>query len=385
MKKIGIITILKADNCGAELQAYATQKKLQNMGYDAEIIDYLYFKHADFHYTKKAQPTWSISKKTRIMEYIKYQLLNKIMAKIIPVFIPSQKTFYKKFADFHAKHTAISSTYNTIESLYNNPPKYDVYVVGSDQVWNPATGATLAPYFLTFAPKDARKISYASSFGVSEIADDKKEQYKVWLNNLDYISVREDAGVDIVKTLTNRDAELVLDPTLLLNRDEWMQVKADKNLGSGYVLIYDGNYKSNKILIMAREYASKYKVPIYRIELKAFLNDRDEGVINVEDCGPSGFVNLIANAGLVLTGSFHGTAFSVNMGVPFYTIIKKSGHGNSRVISLLSQLNLNNRIVEENAPLSDVTWENYDIEATQKALSCLRNKSIEYLKTAIDA
>lgn len=385
MKTIGIITILKADNCGAELQAFATQRVLQLLGYDAEIIDYLYFKHADFHYTKAARPAWGQSAKVRVMEYVKYQIANKILAKIIPAIVPAQRKFYKKFSDFHNENTKLSRTYSTIEDLYKNPPLYDVYVVGSDQVWNPATGATLAPYFLTFAPKEARKISYASSFGVSEISADMQPQYVEWLNNLDSISVREDAGVSLVKSLTGRNAILVLDPTLLLDKDEWNQVKADKDLGKGYVLIYACRYHSKKILEMAKEYAAIHNVPIYSIKLKAFMNGVDTGVLNIEDCGPSGFVHLIANAGLVLTTSFHGTAFAVNMGVPFFTVTKANGHGISRMSSLLKLLRLDNRIIDEDSQLSEIDWTPYNVQQVQERLSMLREKSINYLKTAIDA
>lgn len=385
MKRVGIITILKADNFGAELQAYATQKTLEMMGYESEIIDYLYFKNADFRYTSNARPTWSRSKKAIIVEFVKYRLLNKLLAKVVPLIVPRQKLFYQKFLNFHLTNTKLSQTYHSIEELYNNPPIYDVYIVGSDQVWNPATGSTLAPYFLTFVNSKAKKISYASSFGVSEIPSDKVSQYKEWINNLDSISVREVTGIDIVKTITGRDANLVLDPTLLLTKEQWMQVKPDKDLGTGYVLIYNGNYRSEKILQMARKYAKEHNVPIYRIERRAFLNKRDENVINIEDCGPSGFVNLIARAGLVLTGSFHGTAFSLNMGVPFYTIVKHSGHGNSRVISLLSQLDLSRRIIEEDAPLSEMSCDMYDVSAVSSKLNVLRELSLDFLRKSIDA
>ena len=384
MKKIGIITILKCNNFGAELQAYATQKKLQQMGYDAEIIDYLYYKYPGFKFTRQAKPVWKRSFKTDIIDYIKYQIVGKMLNVIGVVFIKKQRILNEKFNDFHLKNTKLSRTYNSIEELYASKMNYDVYMVGSDQVWNPGTGANLSPYFLTFAPKEAKKVAYASSFGVASIPETLKETYKDWINNIDSLSVREDAGVHIIEQLTGRKSMVVLDPTLLLTKEEWRQLFAKPGYEKGYVLIYE-TYRSAKLLQMAYHFARTHHVPIYRIQTRAILNKKDEGVVNLEDCGPEDFVRLIANAGLVLTGSFHGTAFSVNMGVPFYSFLLKERKNNSRITSLLSKLELEDRIVYEDDPFECIHWDNYNVSRTSKLLMIERNKSLKYLKDAIDA
>lgn len=384
MKRIGIITILKCNNFGAELQAYATQKKLQQMGYDAEIIDYLYYKHPHFKYTKKAKTSWKRKWKTDAIEYIKYQIIGKIFSVIGPVFVRKQKVLDKKFENFHLKNTKLSKTYHSIEDLYAEKMSYDVYMVGSDQVWNPGTGATLSPYFLTFAPKEAKKVSYASSFGVARIPETLRNTYREWINNIDNLSVREDAGCAIIKELTGRNSAVVLDPTLLLTKDEWTDLYRGQNTESGYVLIYE-TYRSAKLLQMAYHYAKRHHISIYRIQTKAILNNKDEGVINLEDCGPEDFVRLIANAGLVLTGSFHGTAFSVNMGVSFYSVLLRGRNNNSRITSLLEKLDLEDRIVYEDDPFEQISWNTYDVANAQKLLQTERELSLRYLKDSIDA
>lgn len=383
MKKIGIITILKCNNFGAELQAYATQKKLQQMGYDAEIIDYLYYKHPDFKFTRQAKPVWKRSFKTDIIEYIKYQIAGKVLGAIGPVFVKKQRILDRKFNEFHLKHTKLSKTYRSIGELYKEKMDYDVYMVGSDQVWNPGTGANLSPYFLTFAPKNAKKVSYASSFGVACISEALRNTYREWINNIDELSVREDAGCSIIKELTGRDSTVVLDPTLLLTKDEWADLYSGSNTERGYVLIYE-TYRSKKLLQIAYHYADQHHVSIFRIQTKAILNKKDKGIINLEDCGPEDFVRLIANAGLVLTGSFHGTAFSVNMGVPFYSVLLKGRNNNSRITSLLGRLELEDRIVYENEPFEQILWGSYDVANTQKLLQLERDLSLKYLKDSID-
>lgn len=383
MKKIGIITILKCNNFGAELQAFATQKKLQQMGYDSEIIDYLYYKHPDFSFTKQAKTVWKRSLKTECIEYIKYQILGKILSKLGPIFVKKQRILDKKFKEFHINNTKLSKTYHSIEELYARKMDYDVFIVGSDQVWNPGTGANLSPYFLTFSPVEAKKVAYASSFGVANIPDTLKQTYTEWINNIDYLSVREDAGVHIIEQLTGRESMVVLDPTLLLRKEEWIRLFGNPNQEKGYVLIYE-TCRSAKLLQMAYYYAQKHQVPIYRIQTRAILNKKDEGVVNLEDCGPEDFVRLIANAGLVLTGSFHGTAFSVNMGVPFYSVLLRERNNNSRITSLLHKLDLEDRIIYEDDAFEKINWGAYDVEKSQKLLQIERENSLAYLKKSID-
>lgn len=383
MKKIGIITILKCNNFGAELQAYATQKKLSLMGYDAEIIDLLYYKHPDFKSTRMSKPFVKLSVKGKIVEFIKFSILNPIIYNIVPLFSKNMRTRNRKFDEFHEKNTKLSETYRSIDRLYSRCKEYDAYIVGSDQVWNPGTGMNIEPYFLTFAPKGKRKISYASSFGVTNIDPAYKGKFRELLNNLDHISVREGAGVNIVKKVANKHAELVLDPTLLLNKDEWKQCASGFNPNEGkYVLIYEV-HPSEKIQQMALDYAHKNNLLVYRVGVRGIFNWKTKGITNLVDIGPADFVSLFENAAMVFTNSFHGTAFSVNLGKDFYTILSKAGKKNSRMTSLLSILELESRIIyqEDN---SVVDYSSYDKRKAQELLQTERDKSVRYLEESIN-
>ena len=255
MKKIGIITIVRVNNYGAELQAYALQRKLVNMGYDAELIDYLYYIHPNYIKEKKAVP-----------QYVKhYPFVRRIKGILFPIIEALKshmnKTVYEKrnarFVLFHKTNTRFSRCYDRLSALYENPPKYDVYCVGSDQVWNPYSYTSLEPYFLTFAPKDAVKCAYASSFGVSEIPAMAVKYFKQGLQNINTISVREKTAVDIVKATTGQEAVAVADPTLLLNAYEWSKVLNDSMVPQEkYILLYvlkESPYITETALRIAKE------------------------------------------------------------------------------------------------------------------------------------
>ena len=381
--KIGIITILKCNNFGAELQAFATQKKLELMGYDAEIIDYLYFKHDQFQFTKRAKPFVSFTLKQRMIEFLKYRIVNRCLYKILPVFSNVLKGRNEKFSSFHINNTKLSRTYKSIDSLYHTNLNYDAYIVGSDQVWNPGTGVSLEPYFLTFAPNDKKKFAYASSFGVTSIPNQYKDIYKRLLNNLEHISVREDAGAKIVKDITGRTAKVVLDPTLLLSKNEWIKFGSGLNPSTkGYILIYEV-HPSVKLQELAFKYSKDFGLPIYRVAVRAFMNWKNEGITNLCNIGPADFISLFENASMVFTNSFHGTAFSVNFGKQFYTLLSSTGKKNSRMTSLLNIMNLNARIIYDTADCSQVSWEKFDTAASQELLNQERNKSVHYLEESL--
>ena len=277
----------------------------------------------------------------------------------------------------------MSKTYKSIESLYNDCDEYDAYIVGSDQVWNPGTGMNLEPFFLTFAPDNKTKISYASSFGVSSLPKQYEGKFNELLNNLNYISVREKEGAEIVKNVANREAHVVLDPTLLLNKAEWNNCSSNYSPSpKGYVLIYEV-HPSEKIQQLALDYAQKNNLPVYRVGVRGMFNWETKGVTNLVDIGPADFVSLFENADIIFTNSFHGTAFSVNLGKNFYTVLSRAGKKNSRMTSLLSILELDSRIIYQEDD-EKISYTKYDVSKVQELLQTEREKSVEYLRAALN-
>jgi hypothetical protein len=381
MKRAGIITFVRTNNYGAELQAFALQNKLKQLGYDAEIIDYLYYKNRNYKYTKEAVPDVKIDLSDRIKQFVLYRVVSPFSELVMPLFISSLKRRIKRFNNFHANHVCFSKQYRSITELKNAIHNYDIFIVGSDQVWNPATGTSFSPYFLEFAPKNKLKISYASSFGVSDIEKQYYPLYNKYLNNLDTISVRENDGVNLVKEITDRVASRVLDPTLLLTKQEWLNViDKPQKLPLNYLVIYQ-LHESKTIIEIAYQVAKLMNLEIILITKRAFLNKKYKDIVNISDAGPSEFVELFCKATYVITNSFHGTAFSVNFNVPFISVLNPEMKNNSRIVDFLGLMNFKSRIIWEGTKPEN-TIENQllcDFESSNLLLINERKESIQYL------
>ena len=384
MKKVGIITIVNVNNYGAELQAFATFRKLQLMGYNAEIINYLYYKDWRYIDSKMSRSFNSMSIKGKIIYFAKYRVASFVLNKILPLICKDVKQRIANFNSFHQHNTRFSKLYKSMKDLYTDTPIYDVYMVGSDQVWNPNASSSIEPYFLTFAPHSALTVSYASSFGVSKIENNSiANRIKLGLSSIKTISVRESSGVNLVKELTGRTAQLVCDPTLLLNKSEWtMFMKPVSNMPQRYVLIYQLS-ESDAIVKLATRIGKQEQIPVYRICKRAFKVKKDKGVVNILNSGPSEFLSLITNASFIITNSFHGTAFSINFDVPFYTVVSAKKKNNNRMESLLDYVGLGKRIVKDDVDITNLPIVGYDVNATQLKLKSFRLESEKFLEDAL--
>lgn len=379
MTKVGIITILKVNNYGAELQAYATQKALQLWGYDAEIIDYLFYKNPRHKRTKMSAPTAKMSMKKHLQEWL-FPIIANWRARN---YREAQEARNHKFELFHSENTKQSECYDTIDKLMGAQLDYDVLMSGSDQVWNPGVYSCLDPYLLRFGTEKMKRVAYASSFGVSSLPDDVKQYYKEALQNYDAISVREDKAVDLVRSVSGCDAQLVLDPTLLLNKEQWLEVA--KPVGRlpviPYILIYELS-EIPYIKQVAQYVSMQTGMPIVRICKNASVEDAEPEILNIIDAGPAEFLYLFSKAGFVVTNSFHGTAFSINFGKQFYTIIPNGKSNNSRQKSILKLMGCEGRMLIEGSPMPEI--KTLDTDKVGEKLQCEREKSMNYLKNAID-
>lgn len=366
--KIGIITIQKCDNFGADLQAYALGAKLRSLGYDAENIDYLFYKHPRHQGGKGEKPIFKLSVVNRAKEFffpIVSGLKNLSRRSII-------KVRRARFAAWTDRYLRCGSEYRSIESLYANPPHYDVYMVGSDQVWNPRMGSNMLPYFLDFAPKNARCVSYAASFGISELSAEAFYKFKQLLRRFSAISMRERIGVDIVSAMAlGVEVKHVVDPTLLLGAQEWEEcmIRPVDIPNEPFLLLYD-LIPSEESVALARRWASARGLRIVRIDEEAY--------------GPGEFVWLFAHAECVVTNSFHGTSFAINNRKPFFSVVPQGMLNVSRIESLLNVLGLSERML----PACDCDM--VDLEAgiawdvVSAKLDGARNESLAFLRRAIE-
>lgn len=371
--RIGIITILKVNNYGAELQAYALQAVLKKMGHEAEIIDYLFYKNGGHRKTQRSRPIFAFGMKKRLAETL-YPLVTRMKERRSNATLRRMENFER----FHRYNTTLSKTFATIDELYADCPSYDIYMTGSDQVWNPGIYSSLLPYFLDFAPAGKPRIAYAASFGVGTLPEPVRATYRNLLSRYAAIGVRESSGAEIVRGL-GLEAVNVLDPTLLLTQDDWLTVaRRVDGMPAQYVLVYEIT-SSPYLSVVAQEVARRLQLPIVRVCRAASKEDAD--AIHVLDAGPAEFLSLMHRAAFVVTNSFHGTAFAVNFRRPFLVVTPKRKDNNSRQRNLLGLLGLSHRLVTEGDALpQDLTT---DYAEASVRLEAEREKSLNFLTSAI--
>jgi hypothetical protein len=337
MKKIGILTFHLAHNYGAVLQSYALQNVLSKEEYEVNIINY---------YNKRIYSRYKVICPIR-KNLIKYL---KIIIKDIPYYKMKSKR-YSAFNSFINKNLKLTKKYNSKKMLEKSNLKYDVIIAGSDQIWNKNIVGELSDIYTLNFRCSAKKISYAASIGdISQIKKNKNE-YKSKLKNISALSVREsDAQQELEKTL-KKDIKCVLDPTLLLSKDEWneyIKQAKNKNIKQRYILAYVVEPDEEYVKIV-NYLSEKTGLGIIHFDKK---NPGFKNIIKSSfEEGPLEFVNYIKNAEYVVATSFHATVFSIIYNKNFFIIPhRKTG---ARVVDLVNKLGVEDRIY-------------YDIDSFQK-------------------
>lgn len=361
--KIGIITFHKPCNYGAALQATALYKKIKLLGKECEIIDYE---------NDKLKNTYTIARikdSKNLKSLIRAVLFNR-----------KNKIKYKKFKNFINENCILSKKMYSKENIAESNKEYEKFITGSDQVWNLNLTGEDYNYLLEFVADNSKKFSYASSFGYSEIPIEYQEKSKTMFEEYSKITVREKQGKQILESLTNKNVEVVLDPTLLLDSNEWkqMETKYVKSIPENYILAYFVS-PTKKNYEFAKRLSKELKIKIILIN---YGNKRKIGMKNIATAGPEEFLWLIRNANYVVTNSFHGIAFSININKEFfYQLSDKSKNGNSRIENLINICNLSNRN-EEKIDINNIQKINWvDVN---KQIEKEREKSIENLKEMLN-
>ena len=369
MKKICLITLHRVKNYGSVLQTYATQYVLEKMGYEVEIVDYYPSRYTFIGMLKRIKNQNSLLKKN---------VLIRLAARMI--IIPSYVLRFKTFNKFIHKYLNLSQqTYKTFEDLTENVPNAEIYITGSDQVWNSEwNGGIDKPLFLGFVPDNKRKIAYAASFGMKELPKNEIKDIKALLQRYNNISLREKSGVDILKSMGIKNAVNVVDPTLLLSGDEWRKLSSNKYNNKKYILVYNLNRNKN-IDSYAKNLSQKtgLKIIYLSYQLHEFYKE-GKMVCNpkVED-----FISLIDNASYVISDSFHATAFSINFNKEF--IIVYPDKYSNRLQNILGILKLENRVAKDANDMKVVNnLINY--KEVNRKLQSIREESLDWLKNSME-
>lgn len=362
---IKIITRHSPSNYGSLLQSVATIKTLEKLGHKAEIIDY---KRKD---ERGLEKVWTEAK-------CKYNNSLKRIAYTI-VRYPIEKYAETHFDRMRASYLVMTKEYSTHEQLATLDA--DVFMTGSDQVWGPMVNRHYdSAYFLQFAPQ-YKKVSYAASFGKTKFDDATITDYKCMLKSYDKIAVREDFAVQLLKSWgMNNCIGQVLDPTLLLTGDEWREwAGIRKTEKKNYVLVYQLHNDSN-LSSYAKKIANNMGMELVRVN--PFIHQAKRGGRFM--CCPDvkEFLSLIDNSSMMITDSFHGTCFAINMNKQFVEILPNNATG-GRNQSILKLTGLSNRIVID---FDDLTiLDNFiDYSLVNDILNKERIKSLEVMKQLID-
>lgn len=331
MKKVGICTLYHENkNFGGVLQAYALTRVIKKLGYDAEQI-------------RIKRVYQSGRRKRKFMEYFN---IRKIYLKLKLIFAQNHEArklgAYKEvlvernnaMCEFSMSIPHSKKIYND-DTICNCNEDYDIFVAGSDQVWGQMN--KMSPYLLNFVSSDKRKFSYAASMGYTFLDEASKTVYAEALVNYFAISVREKDAVEMLQSLTDVSVEQSLDPTLLLTKQEWDEISAERAINERYLLCYflsDGS----KLKKLAVKYAQKHNLKIVTFPHcpnNYHKSDRGFGDYQIYNAGPQNFISYIKHAECVFTDSFHGSVFSLIYERQFFVFNRK---GENRMVSRIYSL-----------------------------------------------
>ena len=380
-KKIGILTQPLHDNYGGLLQAYALKETLSKLGHEVIIIN-----------RRKVHKNKLLKIAGRARRAINLKSLRRSKAPTID----QKRMISQHTLNFIYKYIPEQSSLITKNSEMNklNYEGFDVFIVGSDQCWRPIYSPKIENYFLDFAKKNkhVKRLSYAASFGTDswEFTDKQTKKAKNLLKKFDAISVRENTAIDLIKkNLSRDDAVHVLDPTLLLTKDEYAKLLTDENLqplyGNLNVYVLD---KSKEKITLINEIERKLKLKKFEVlpEKRLYKDLLDkQNILKFQFPSPLLWIKGFNEADFVITDSFHGTVFSILFNVPFICLGNKH-RGMARFESLLSLFNLSDRLISDfrldnidSLLKSDIDWSNVN-----KIIEQERVKSLQFITESLD-
>ncbi len=368
MKRIGIVTVHGYNNYGNRLQNYAVQKIVKNLGF--EVV------------TLKTQ-TALITKKPTILQSLynnRKNLLNKIKSKLIARKYKALSSLrlekFKKFTEKHIKETPSYITNNSDKTHLDD--EYDFFITGSDQVWNPVLKGTDIEFLQFVSPK--KRVAFSASIGTSFIPEGRKAYYQKALSEIPSISVREYEAKGLVETLTKRnDIEVIVDPTMLLSKNEWLKLcEHSLKKPKKYILVYFLGQQSTKYRSFIQKIAKDN-----HLDTVELLNPKYKDYYLAD---PAEFVELINDAALICTDSFHGAAFSITLNkqfVVFDRIEEEQPSMNSRITTLLQKFSLQNRYWNSDYEVNKV-FEPINYKTINEVLALEKTKARDFLKKSLD-
>lgn len=374
--RVGILTFHRATNYGTALQAFATEKGIKKLGVETEVIDY--------------RPEY-IERTLHVRKLTNAKSPKEIASIIVnAVLYPNMaKRKAESFKRFFSLMNVSDDVCLTADDVAKASHEYDVVLSGSDQLFNRNITGDDKTFFLPFEHK--RKVTFASSFGERKLSADRVEEIAPFFSGFDALSVREKTAHDILAQIKKvnvsaKSATSVLDPTFLLTKDEWNEY-ADPTLKlpkDGYILTY---YMLETPLLRDITAKLQQKTGLKVVNIKP---SKKQVILhqgkNLSYAGPSEFLACYKNASYVVTNSFHGTAFAINYGIPFFTStlpVSMAGEVNSRLEDICELFDLSHRWIDSEQKLNATDFTKPFEKETERIIKNLRDHSFDYLKHAL--
>lgn len=386
VKKAALVTCYFQHNYGSQLQALATQMICDKLGIENETIriDGLRPEISRAKYRYFLSRIWDVNTIQDKMSTVRKQIAKRTNREYSRN-LAKRDALFTKFAKEQFK---LSRLYSSKAELGAHANEYGAFIVGSDQLWLPSNIA--ADYYtLNFVPEDVKKIAYATSFGVSTLPKRQAEAAKIFLNRLNHIFVRETSGQKLVKKLTGKEVQVVCDPTLLFNAEEWNAITPkERKIKDKYILCYFlGNNPTQRE--WAKQLAKNTGCKIAQLmHLDEYIKS-DEGMADypLYEVNPPDFVGLVRDAEYVLTDSFHCTVFSTLFRKQFFAFRRYNNDSavstNSRLYSLLETLGISERLQTGEETIEESLSLSVDFDKVHQRISTFRDTSINLLQNAL--
>lgn len=377
--KVDTITYLNSSsNYGQILQAYALQRCLQNLGFESEVIRFIGLNSKRSLFAK----IHGISVE-KLLDFIS----GKRARRKLDYLERRRRDSMRGFGDFIDQHIRVTRAFDDITQLRNEPPVADAYICGSDQIWGrPLLDNNTAAWFLDFVPEGAPRISYAASIG-RELNSDELPLLAGYLDNFHSIGVREKDAAEVCRSL-GYDAKVVLDPTMLLETDTWLSLASEVSCArESYLFAYFLNVQRSSDVSWSetQEWLSGEHLGVRAVYSDGYLPARAI-IPNVEPeyLSISEWLAAFRDANSVVTTSFHGTAFSILFHRPFISFpLKGRDRSNTRLITLLSSLGLENRIYNPRKSIKEQMKAGIDWDKVDDALAELKAESFNFITTSL--
>ncbi len=371
-KSVLLTTVFSGYNYGSSLQALAGKIMLTELGYNCHLV------------TQKSLVKGRDIRLNKLITILLRSILlrDKKVSQSLSVY---KKSYNKKmigdsvarFEDFTREY--LQPKYLLWNALKRYAKESVACFAGSDQIWNSSTMYVDPMYYLRFAPANKR-VAFAPSFGRDFIADYNRKKMGKWISEFAFLSVREDSGVRLIKEITQKKAVQLVDPTLMIDGEKWKQILGIENKASNYILAY---FLDKPSVIARKAIDDLRKFLNCEVIAIPYLFDDMNYCDRVVPTGPIEFLDLINNAKCVLTDSFHGTAFSINLHTPFFTFEREYGSANKqseRILSILRRVNLQHRYQPEN-PVKCLF--DLDFNLSESLLKEERIKAYSYVVNAL--